>query len=251
MENSKRCLFEDYIWPNVCPIAVAFKLEKKIKDNMSKKDEALRKIASVEIPNEQDMGQVIAGFEKSYEQEIERRAAFDDKAKASLFVITLSLSLILGSLNYIKALSGNLAFKTITLAFVVLAVLYLITAGITALKAINVIDINETHTATPTMTGDTLHASLLSAKDIIKEHHSNTALNREVNYIKSNHVYATFLAIRNGIILLTAFFIFAVGAGYLTDIEQQNAVSSKSKTGVSRETTTTTNSSETTANPNK
>lgn len=69
---------------------------------------------------------------KHHEKEFERKGVIEDKAKSSLFIVTLSITLILGSLSFVN--SDKIMFPKFLLIFLIMGVIYIIFLELQLLK---------------------------------------------------------------------------------------------------------------------
>ena len=138
-------------------------------------------------------------LEKLFEKEYYRKERFEDKAKTNIIGVTISVSLILGSYTlltniYNKYESGSMLGVISALVFT-LSVVYMISAGIHATHVI--IGENEVYQVNETEASSKNDAYFLSI-----------GLNRLKNLIRNNHVYVSYICIRNSLICL--FFVMLI-----------------------------------------
>src|SRR5690606_38096725 len=87
----------------------------------------------------------ISELENELKNQYERKTKTEDKAKSLLFIISLSITAITFSLNYIKGTSNQM----ISIIFISLSIMYFVFAGIRALQTLN---IKEFHILQPDIT---------------------------------------------------------------------------------------------------
>ena len=190
---------------NICPHIYAFSAEEVLKN---KKNEL--KI-DFEIDNNQNVDELIEELEVYHQKEVERKKTIEDKAKSSLFVIALSVTLILGSLNFIKDIKTGTNF-TLILLLLFLGLIYLVLSGVSSIKALNISEFHDIYIGDLiNEKEDEKNIKIIDKKDRAEQLYKNIKLNQLKTNIKSNYVYATFVGIRNGIILISLFFIIFVG----------------------------------------
>ncbi|MDQ3820799.1 MAG: hypothetical protein M3362_24365 [Acidobacteriota bacterium] len=199
------CFLRENIFPNIYAFYAQRKLRRKIY-------QLQQKGVNLVIPDnkELDLEAFIAELKDYQDKEDDRKKAIDDKAKSSLFVITLSLTVILAGLNFLK--DGKATFRTPLLLLVILGIAYFVLSGITAVRALNVREFFALHPDDwieqaqdqPTVVG-------LQKLDRIKWLYTAIKANEPALNIKTNFVDATFVGIRNGLVLLSLAFVIAVG----------------------------------------
>ena len=90
----------------------------------------------------------------------------------------------------------------------ILGILYLLFSGYTSIKAINIREFyDETLDDIISENDGKLTIKNSSTNEKMLLYYKNIKLNQLINNIKSNYVYATFIGIRNGIILISIFFM--------------------------------------------
>ncbi|HEU0144129.1 MAG TPA: hypothetical protein VFQ47_05030 [Nitrososphaera sp.] len=200
---------EYFLRENIYPNIYAFHAQRKIKRKIELlKQEGL----SLVIPPNKDLDLDAFSVElKEYQnQENDRGKVIDDKAKSSLIVVTLSITVMLAGLNFIK--DAKITFGYPLFILVLLGVTYLVISGITAVKALNISEFFTLHPDDwleqgqdkPTIIG-------LQRIPRIKMLYAVIKANELALTIRTNFVDATFIGIRNGITLLALAFIIAVG----------------------------------------
>ncbi len=201
--------FQDYLMkhksslegliPHIYGFLTENMLEAQIQDLFPKK-------AKIKI-DDSEVDEFFEIVKNHHEKEFERKGVIEDKAKSSLFIVTLSVTLILGSLNFINV--DKIMFPKFLLVFLIIGVIYIIFSGITAIKALHMKPYNDI-VINSLIIGedyDNLTAVKMPKKTELSETYECIRLNQLLTIIKSNYVEVTFLGIRNGLILVATFFI--------------------------------------------
>lgn len=155
----------------------------------------------------------ISELENELKNQYERKTKTEDKAKSLLFIISLSITAITFSLNYIKGTSNQM----ISIIFISLSIMYFVFAGIRALQTLN---IKEFHILQPDITVKDISIILNKKKKnnlILKELVLQKSLNDLINIKISNLTYASFIMIRNGITLFMFFFITNIASNFFSN----------------------------------
>lgn len=138
--------------------------------------------------------------------QFDRKVKIEDKAKSLLFIITLAITTITFSLNYLKENSNQI----LPLIFIVLSIIYFVFGGFRALQTFN---IKQFHVDQPTIDFQENKFVLKPEKKTIshlKELIISKSLNDLINIKTSNLTYASFILIRNGLIMFVLFFISTI-----------------------------------------
>ena len=170
----------------------------------------ISKLYEIQLKYEVDVSD-IAGSEKEYmakfelelKNQLDRKVKTEDKAKSLLFIISLTITAITFSLSYLKENSNQI----IPIIFIFLSILYFVFAGIRSLQTLN---IKRFHLIQPKI--EIRDDLFVLTKDpetslILKDMISSKSLNDLINLKTSNLTFASFVLIRNGIILFVLFFI--------------------------------------------
>jgi hypothetical protein len=166
--------------------------------------------------NEQDRDKILKELNEFHQQEKGRKGTVEDKAKACLFIIALTITLILGSLNFIKGVEPGTPFYLPGIVILIIGVIFLFLSGITAIKALNVREYHDIQLHNRVREdGTKLNIIKEEREERISLLYKIIKLNQLTTNIRSNYVYATFIGIRNGIILISIFFILAVTDLYI------------------------------------
>lgn len=198
-----------FLRENIFPHIYAFHAQGKLRKKL---DQLKQAGVNLVIPDSKvlDLEAFIAELKEYQDRENDRKKIIDDKAKSSLFVVTLSITVILAGLNFIK--DGKVTFGPPLLLLVILGIVYFVLSGITAVRALNV---HEFYTLHPDdwIAQDEGKPTVQSLQklDRIKLLYTAIKANELALNIRTNFVDATFIGIRNGIMLLSLAFIIAVG----------------------------------------
>lgn len=156
-----------------------------------------------------DANNILEMIESYHAKEYKRKDEIEDKAKSSLFVITLSLTFILSSLTFIY--NNNWVIPhVIILTSLIIGVVFLILSGITAIKSLVITGYSDIY-LDGRLTGDYENLQVInrSKEEEINILYECVKLNEISTNIKENYMFATITGIRNGIIFITLFFILA------------------------------------------
>lgn len=168
-----------------------------------------------------DLTAITAGQEKVYIEQIkadfkeqnERKKLLEDKAKSLLFIITVSITAITFSLNYINTLETNIP-QTIAMVILCISIMYFVFGTIRTLQAINIRRFNVIQTEIKITEECYELIKNKSDTDFLKELIKSQKMN-ELTYVqKLNYTYAAYTLIRNGIILFVSFFIMTILVSY-------------------------------------
>ncbi len=197
---------KNFLDQNLIPNLYAFWAEKILRNKIKKLKE---KEFNIKIGKNQDLDEFVKELTEHHHKEIERKKVIEDKAKASLFIIALSITLILGSLGFIKG--RGVTLEPYILLILTTGVIYLLLSGITSIRALNIREFYDIYLENRIEENrGNLNIMSLDNQDRIARFYKIINLNQLMTMIRSNYVYATFIGIRNGIILLSLFFILVV-----------------------------------------
>jgi chromosome segregation ATPase len=213
---------KDFLLDQIATYVHACRAEKKLN---SKIQEFKDKEFSVENDNRDVTLELINELKNFYQKEQDRKTTIETKAAASLFIIGLSVTLILGSLEFIRNFESGVVFKFIVFLILIVGVVYLLFSGVAALKALIIRelydeDINDRIKEDKSK----LNIEALGDKNRLVQFYRNIKLNQLVTNIRSNYVYATFIGIRNGIMLISIFFMVSAGHTFFVNLSRNNHV---------------------------
>lgn len=207
-----------FILQQVAPHFYAFRAEKIL----TKKAKEIREMDYVIIQdNEPD--EILKEINEFHQKEKGRKGTVEDKAKACLFIIALTITLILGSLNFIKGADSGTPFYLPGIVILILGVVLLFLSGITAIKGFNIGEYHDIYLNDRIREdGTKLNILKTPEEEKISLVYKIIKLNQLTTNIRTNYVYATFIGIRNGIILVSIFFILAVTDMYIHNQSAKN-----------------------------
>lgn len=162
--------------------------------------------------------QYITDIKLDLANQLERKKIIEDKAKSLLFIITVAITAITFSLNYLNSLTIN-NYQTVSICLVFLSIIYFVFGAIRALQTINIrlFNINQVKIECNT------NKFVLIAKDDDSESLKGLIRDKQLNDLiilrLSNFTYASFNLIRNGIVLFVLFFISTISFSYVAKKE--------------------------------
>lgn len=170
-----------------------------------------------------DLTAIISGQEKDYVEQLkadlkeqhDRKKIIEDKAKSILFIITVSITAITFSLNYLNTLQIN-TLQIIALIILGLSISYFVLGTIRAIQTLNIRQFHVIQTEIEITDQNYKLIAKKSDTDFIKELIKSKQQNDLINIRLSNFTYASFTLIRNGIILFGLFFIMTICVSSIT-----------------------------------
>lgn len=176
----------------IIPVIDAIRANKNLKEKIENQD--------VEVPEK--IGEIdIKCLEEDYQNAIDTKNRFEDKAKTIVAALTISITLILNLSKIIDTISDKYRMQIINIlifALALLAIIYMLVAGIMSVQVL----IKE----------NVLYP--ISLKERSKKDKSSfykkTQLNIKQNLIRNNIIYASYQSIRNSAICLVIIFILAI-----------------------------------------
>lgn len=214
LNNLKMLILQDLIPHLYTHFSANKKIEKNIQDMESKLKTKLKKNMFGDGYEDKELENLSSELKRYQKKERNQRDRIDDKAKASLFIIALTITLIIGSLNFINGI-GKQNIPLVSFVILILGVIYLISAGIASIKAFNVREFHDIYFFEG-IEKDNDKYKIIDKKKEVNLLHSYIELNQERTRISTNYVYSTFIDIRNGLILVALFFITAIFNGIFT-----------------------------------
>lgn len=140
------------------------------------------------------------------EREKKRKEIIEDKAKSSLLAITISITIIL---NVFKSDFG--IYSKYCIIMITVGILYFVFGAIASLNALNIKEFYDIYIdEILRKENDKIIPISLSQNEKIRRLYKYIKLNQEITRMRANYVYAAFICIRNGIIMLTIFFMLFV-----------------------------------------
>ena len=197
------CKIKDFIFQNLIPNIYVFilykKLRKKIQD-LNQKDQLF------EIKSKKDLDESINILKSIYEREFNRKKTVEDKAKSSLFIVSLTISFTLGSLGFLNSI--GLISEGYILILLIIGLIYLMLSGINCINVLGITEYYDVHPNNQIIeTESQLIFNNFKKEEIANYLYKINKLNELIVQIKTNFAYSTFIGIRNGMVFLTIFFI--------------------------------------------
>ncbi len=176
-----------------------------------------------------DITAISSGQEKDYIEQIkadlkeqhDRKKIIEDKAKSLLFIITVSITAITFSLNYLNTLQIN-TLQIIALIILGLSISYFVLGTIRAIQTLNIRQFHVIQTAVEITDQNYKLTAKQPDTDFLKDLIKSKQHNDLINIRLSNFTYASFTLIRNGIFLFGLFFIMTLSVSYLTKKDKTN-----------------------------
>lgn len=170
-----------------------------------------------------DLTAITAGQEKDYIEQVkadlkeqhDRKKIIEDKAKSLLFIITVSITAITFSLNYLNTLEINVP-QTIALFVLGISILYFVLGTIRALQTLNIRKFHIIQTVVEITDNNYKLTAKETETDFLKGLIKSKQQNDLINIQLSNYTYASFTLVRNGIILFVSFFIMTIFVSYFS-----------------------------------
>lgn len=206
-KNAKKILA--ILQRHLLPHLDAYLAGRKLNSNLKKLE---KKEANIEF-EEREKEEILKIIKKYHVDEFKRKNVMEDKAKSSLFIIAISITFFLGSFNFINETGTliSLEIKIILALIMIFGVIYLLLSGITSIMALYNKGYYDIYLDKKFIGNyEKIVPVDLSAEEQIKIFYESAKLNQILTNIKSNYVAATLIGIRNGIILITLFFISSV-----------------------------------------
>jgi len=170
-----------------------------------------------------DLTEIKVGQEEDYIEQVkadlkeqhDRKKIIEDKAKSLLFIITVSITAITFSLNYLDTLEISV-LQTIALIVLGVSILYFVLGTIRALQTLNIRKFHVVQTAIEITDSNYKLTQKKAELDFLKELIKSKQQNDLINIQLSNYTYASFTSIRNGIVLFVSFFILTIFVSYFS-----------------------------------
>lgn len=170
-----------------------------------------------------DVTPVTQGQEKDYIEQVKtdlkeqrnRKKIIEDKAKSLLFIITVSITAITFSLNYLNTLEIDI-LQIVALIILGLSVLYFVLGAIRAIQTLYIRPFHIIQTAVEITDHTYKLTANKSETDFLKELIKSKQLNDLIISRLCNFTDASLTSIRNGIILFVSFFIMTISVNYFT-----------------------------------
>lgn len=200
------------LWTNnffsqqILPGCYAFKAEKTIlKNNIALQDSAL-----LSLPKNNDLDEALTQLKNDLKNQYETKKGLEDKIKATLFSLTISITAITFSIAYEKIVLVT-KFDAFALSLLVLSIFYFVFCAIIAVKTLEPVAFYQEHTEIKFNAENKSIEVKNENKQIQYEKFVKCKLRNDItNLIISNYTYASLKLLRNGIILFVIYFIVIV-----------------------------------------
>jgi hypothetical protein len=172
-------------------------VNKKLRTEQGKYDNQLSKIKNSDTIS-------IDIIKQKYSESIATKDKLEDKAKSNIVAVTISITLILGASSLLNGIYTKFPYASICwVSFIlfVLAVIYMIIAGVTSISIL----VNENIVYTIP-----LESYASDGVDLRKEYDTCTVANVSQNLIRNNGVSTSYECIRNALICLFAIAVMIV-----------------------------------------
>lgn len=169
--------------------------------------------------NDDETRDAVESLDKFLKDEFERKKIIEEKARALLFIISATIAITTGSLTYLSNIRPENALIVISLALLAIGFVFLILAIISTLTALNISEYYYVLPSDRFVEDDDGYLDIFTNdKSLVEKLYRNRKLNMYINMRRGNHLYASFINIRNGVILIASFFIlFLVSRVFLWD----------------------------------
>jgi hypothetical protein len=199
------------IWTNnfftqhIVPGRYAAVAEKKIIKNYN----LIEKADTYDFP-EGDKEVFLDQLIKNIGEQLDRKKGLEDKVKAILFSISISITAITFSLSYEQNTIKTM-FGIITLITLLLSVIYFISSAIIAVKTLIPVGFGSIQADVRfDVANKKISLVVPDAESQLQQLLKDKLLNDNVNLRISNTTYASLKLLRNGIILFAAYFVLAL-----------------------------------------
>lgn len=155
---------------------------------------------SVDIPKSVDKKKYIEILKKELKAQLERKKGIEDKAKSILFAITLTVTILIFSLNSLK-LSYNNWFDYIPLSILIISVFCLIVSACLSLKALELKEYNYLFVIKNDDNSQKIELNIQEDETAVLVDAIKVKVLNDFRIIKiGNYVSIAYSSIRNGII---------------------------------------------------
>ena len=158
---------------------------------------------SLETPEEEISDDLIVDFKTDYDKELDRRNRIVDRGRSGLFIIGVTIAVMMASLNFIR----NESLTLVECTLLALAIVSLVLSAIGVTAAVNV------RKGYGLFLDDLIQANKgkiaivkRSKRKSVEQLYHLGKLNQKATAIIANYVDASYVGIRNSIILIAAFF---------------------------------------------
>lgn len=206
-----------FIQQQIFPGFYASYVNKIISKNYNKQQSFGVDISSINGDNKEDY---VKQVKLDLNNQLEIKKRIEDKAKSLLFIITVAITAITFSLNYLNSLTIDI-YQSISIGIVFLSIIYLAIGAIRALQTLNIRQFNVIQANVVKGDNKYILKKEKSDEDYLKDIIKSKQLNDLINIRLSNYTYASFNLIRNGIILFVIFFVTTISFSYYTQKEKK------------------------------
>jgi hypothetical protein len=153
------------------------------------------------LPNQEKISTEVLKAE--YENTLVIKDKLESKAKTNIFAVTISITLVMGAdalLGTVKTRYASVVIEIMSLVIYIAAIIYLICAGLISIRTLmnnNSISVIELSSYA---SDDTLRADIDRC----------VSYNRNMNTIRNNAIYTSYVCIRNGLICLFVVLVLSV-----------------------------------------
>ncbi len=144
-----------------------------------------------------------------HQNEKDRKRIVEEKARAGLFTVSLSIGLISGGLGFISQAKGEVNLFALENVVILFGVMYLLASSITVVRSLYLEKLYDVYLGERFKNNaGKIEAIDVNNNDKCKEFYKNIKLNQYITNKRANYAQASFVGIVNGLILMTIFFIF-------------------------------------------
>ena len=165
-----------------------------------------------------DRARFRADIENLIKSQLERKSKLEDKAKSLLFIITLAITTATFSLNFLKDTSEKIVLPVLA----IMSICYLVFAGVRIISAINIraFYVKEQICVEKLEDDAQFKGRIIAVENEDNEYLRYLAHNKVLNDLIctkiANLTYASFILVRNGIILFACFFAVSIAVQFVT-----------------------------------
>lgn len=195
---------EEFIGNQIIPIVPAYAAAKKLRVKV----EVAKQVGfDVEVIDDANKENLKTDLQEIYSSEEDRKKVLEDKAKSILFVITISSSLILGSVGVLK--DGIFSQHSFLFVAFAIGILFFVLSGVASIAALNVDGFHKIILNNYINKSEDGQVFLVDIgdDDKIAILYQCIYLNEIILCIKSNFVHAAYILVRNALVLILLFFI--------------------------------------------
>ncbi|AUC81516.1 hypothetical protein [Lacinutrix sp. Bg11-31] len=212
----------EFLKQQIFPGINATIINKKISETYVKQKEIDIDIS--EIKKQKD--EYISKLKNEVNLQLERKIKLEDKAKSLLFIITLAITTITFSLDYLKENANQI----IPIIFIFFSITHFVIGGIRALQTLNIKEFNIDQTNIELNNNKFKIRLDKKASSLLKELIRSRSLNELIHVKIANLTYASFILIRNGLVLFVLFFISTITLSFMEKNEKTTTETKFEKT---------------------